>query len=133
MFGFSGKKFFEDTEGFLTKNGSAIADKLNQTGKETITKIKETIFPELKGWAKTEVKDGKYSFVIIMAGVKKEKAKVKLINGDLFVTGWNTQNEVIVDFKQPVGKDEVSSAKLEDGVMTVILTVAPENKDINID
>lgn len=133
MFGFSGKKFFEDAEGFLIKNGSVIAEKLNQTSKETIEKIKETVFPELKGWAKTEIKDGKYSYIIVMAGIKKEKAKVKLINGNLFVTGWNSENEIIVDFKQTVGKDEVSSAKLEDGMMTVILTVGPENKDINID
>lgn len=133
MFGFSGKKFFEDAEGFLSKNGSAIAEKLNTTGKETIAKIKETIFPELKGWAKTEVKDGKYSFVIIMAGVKKENASMQVKNGTLFVTGKDNQGQVIVDFQQNIGKDDVISAKLEDGVMNVVLIAAPETKDIKID
>ena len=133
MLGFSGKQFGKEVENFLSKKGIAIADTLQKKGKETVERLKETIFPELKGWEKTAVVDNKYSFVIIMAGIKKENATVNIKDGVLYVTGTNSTGALLVDFQQTVGKDDVLSAKLEDGVMKVMLQCAPETKHVNID
>lgn len=133
MFGFSKDKFAKDIQNFVTTHGVNITDKVTSQGQKIVTEIKEKIFPELKGYDRTPTVDGKYKYVIIMAGIKKENATVNVKNGTLFVIGSNAQGGVVVDFQQPVGKDEVVTAKLEDGIMTVTLLEAPENKTVTVE
>jgi HSP20 family molecular chaperone IbpA len=134
MLGFSGKQFVKEVTDFAKKNGVVIADKITTQGSDLVRKAQEKIFPELKGYSKTPTVDGEYKFIIIMAGIKKENAKVRKDNNNLFVTGWNNdKSQVVIDFKQHVGNDEIVSAKLEDGVMTVTLKESSPNKEVNID
>lgn len=133
MFGFSGKQFKNDLEDFVQKHGNTIVDKASTAIHVGINKLKEAAFPELKGWEKTSVKDGKYTYVIIMAGLKKENISVDVKDGHLIVVGKNSEGLIVVDFKQVIGKDTVDSAKLLDGIMTISLTVAPENSNIKVE
>jgi len=133
MFGFSKDKFAKDAQDFVKNHGVNIAEKVTTQGTKLVNEIKEKIFPELKGYDRTPTVDGKYKYVIIMAGIKKENATVNVKNGILTVVGSNPQGGIVIDFKQPIGKDEVVTAKLEDGIMTVNLLEAPETKSVNID
>ena len=133
MFGFSGKQFKNDLEDFVQKHGNTIVDKASTALHVGLNKLKEAAFPELRGWEKTPVKDEKYTYVIIMAGLKKENISVDVKDGHLIVIGKNHEGLIVVDFKQVIGKDIVDSAKLQDGMMTITLTVAPENNSIKVE
>lgn len=133
MFGFSKEKFAKDAQDFVKTHGTTIAEKVTTQGTKLVNELKEKIFPELKGYDRTPTVDGKYKYVIIMAGIKKENSTVNVKNGILYVIGSKASGGVIVNFEQNIGKDEVISAKLEDGIMTVTLLEAPENKTVNVD
>lgn len=133
MFGFSKEKFTKDAQQFVFTHGANITEKVTAQGQAIINEMKEKLFPELKGYDRTPTVNGKYSFLIVMAGIKKENSKVNIKDGVLNVIGKSNNAETIINFSQPVGKDEVVSAKLEDGIMTVTLTEAPEDKTINVD